>query len=169
LRPTPNLEDQISVFMFPRDRVAQLYPQAPVSLFVAFYVSQSYGGGILTGLHTEISEESIYGCPVLLLNTVRFFCFLMLHTVGRAPWTGDQPVARPLPKHRTTQRENKRKQTSMPVVGFEPTIPAFERAKTVHALDCAATVIGNFRRIVITNIVNSFHVIRNIQANHNSR
>jgi hypothetical protein len=29
----------------------------------------------------------------------------------------------------------------MPLVGFEPTIPAFERAKTVHALDSAATVI----------------------------
>jgi hypothetical protein len=27
-------------------------------------------------------------------------------------------------------------------VGFEPTIPMFERAKTVHALDCAAAVIG---------------------------
>jgi hypothetical protein len=27
-------------------------------------------------------------------------------------------------------------------VGFEPTIPAFERAKTVHALDRAAAVIG---------------------------
>jgi hypothetical protein len=27
-------------------------------------------------------------------------------------------------------------------VGFEPTIPVFERAKTVHASDCAATVIG---------------------------
>jgi hypothetical protein len=30
----------------------------------------------------------------------------------------------------------------MPSVGFEPTIPAFERAKTVHALDRAATVMG---------------------------
>jgi hypothetical protein len=29
----------------------------------------------------------------------------------------------------------------MPRVGFEPTIPAFERAKTVHALDRAETVI----------------------------
>jgi hypothetical protein len=27
-------------------------------------------------------------------------------------------------------------------VGFEPTIPAFEKAKTVHALDRAATLIG---------------------------
>jgi hypothetical protein len=30
----------------------------------------------------------------------------------------------------------------MPEVGFEPTIPVFERAKTVHALDRATTVIG---------------------------
>jgi hypothetical protein len=29
----------------------------------------------------------------------------------------------------------------MPWVGFEPTIPAFERAKTFQALDCAVTVI----------------------------
>jgi hypothetical protein len=28
----------------------------------------------------------------------------------------------------------------MPRVGFEPTIPVFERAKIVHALDRAATV-----------------------------
>jgi hypothetical protein len=30
----------------------------------------------------------------------------------------------------------------MPQVGFEPTIPVFERAKTVHASNGAATVIG---------------------------
>jgi hypothetical protein len=30
----------------------------------------------------------------------------------------------------------------MPQVGFEPTIPEFEREKAVHALDRAATVIG---------------------------
>jgi hypothetical protein len=30
----------------------------------------------------------------------------------------------------------------MPRVGFEPTIPAFERMKTIHALDRATTVIG---------------------------
>jgi hypothetical protein len=27
-------------------------------------------------------------------------------------------------------------------VGFEPMIPAFERAKTIHALERAATLIG---------------------------
>jgi hypothetical protein len=33
-------------------------------------------------------------------------------------------------------------QTTMPWVGFEPTIQAFEQAKTVRVLDRAATVIG---------------------------
>jgi hypothetical protein len=44
----------------------------------------------------------------------------------------------------TTYTQNKCTQTSMPLVGFEPTIPVFERTKTVHALDRAATVIGDF-------------------------
>jgi hypothetical protein len=32
----------------------------------------------------------------------------------------------------------------MPRVEFEPTTPAFERAKTFHVLDRAATVIGKY-------------------------
>jgi hypothetical protein len=52
------------------------------------------------------------------------FSFVILHTVGRTPWTVDQPVARPLPTHRTTQTQNKHTQTSMPRVGFEPTTPS---------------------------------------------
>jgi hypothetical protein len=32
----------------------------------------------------------------------------------------------------------------MPHMGFEPTIPVFEREKTFHALDHAATVIGKY-------------------------
>jgi hypothetical protein len=42
------------------------------------------------------------------------FQFLNAIQSGRTPWTGDQPVARPLPTHRTTQTQNKGKQTSMP-------------------------------------------------------
>jgi hypothetical protein len=55
---------------------------------------------------------------------------------------GDQAVARPLYLHRTKQTQNKRTQTSMHQVGFEPPIPVFEREKRVHSLDRAATVIG---------------------------
>jgi hypothetical protein len=63
---------------------------------------------------------------------------------------GDQPIARPLPTHRTTQTLNKRTQTPITIVGFEPTIPVFERARTVHAdLDRAATVIGNKENWII--------------------
>jgi hypothetical protein len=51
LCPIPNLEDQVPVFMSPSDRVAQLYPQAPGSHFVAFYDSQDYRGCIPTRLH----------------------------------------------------------------------------------------------------------------------
>jgi hypothetical protein len=54
---------------------------------------------------------------------------------------GDQPIARPLPTHRTTQTQNKRKhQTFMPEAGFEPTITASEGAKRVHASNRSDTV-----------------------------
>jgi hypothetical protein len=68
--------------------------------------------------------------------------FLNPYTVAKTPWTGVMPVARPLPTHRTTQTQKKRTQTSMRRMGFDPTIPVFVQAKTVHALDRAATVIS---------------------------
>jgi hypothetical protein len=49
-----------------------------------------------------------------LLGPGLFFSFLILYTIGRTPWTGDQPVAMQLPTYRTTQTEDKRTQTSMP-------------------------------------------------------
>jgi hypothetical protein len=51
LHPTRNLEDQVSVFMSPSDRVAQLYIQTLGSLFITFYNTQGYSGGVLTHLH----------------------------------------------------------------------------------------------------------------------
>jgi hypothetical protein len=43
----------------------------------------------------------------------------------------------------------------MPRLEFEPLIPVFERAKTVHGLDRAATVIGSHFYITpeVTNLV----------------
>jgi hypothetical protein len=52
-------------------------------------------------------------------------------------------VISPLQGRYLTQKQNKRKQTSMPQIGFEPTVPAFERAKAVHALEGVAAVIDN--------------------------
>jgi hypothetical protein len=48
--------------------------------------------------------------------------------------------------------QHKHTQTSMPWMGFEPTIKAFERAKTVHALDRAALLL---------HVVNYHYVCRN--------
>jgi hypothetical protein len=52
------------------------------------------------------------------LGIGRFSDTWSFYTVGRIPWTGDQPVARPLPT-----QHNKRIQTSVPREGFEPTLP----------------------------------------------
>jgi hypothetical protein len=62
---------------------------------------------------------------------------------------GDEPAARPLPTHRTKQIQNKRTQTSMLRVRSEPTIPVFERAMMVHALDRAAALIGHYANYVL--------------------
>jgi hypothetical protein len=48
-------------------------------------------------------------------------------------------------------------QISMPCVGFELTIPAFERVKTVHALDSSTTVRGwnSIGNSILTSISDS--------------
>jgi hypothetical protein len=93
----------------------------------------------------KMLSESIYLSIYLWLYSPcgpwELFQFLNLYTVGWTPWMGDQPTSKPLPARRTTQTQNKRTQTPMLQVEFEPTIPVFERGETVHALDFAATVI----------------------------
>jgi hypothetical protein len=55
----PNLEGHVPVFISPRNRVAQLYPWALGSLYVASYDSQGSSGGILTRPHTAILPVNI--------------------------------------------------------------------------------------------------------------
>jgi hypothetical protein len=57
----------------------------------------------------------------------------------------------------TERTRNKRTQTFMPQMGFEPMIPVFQRTKTVHALDCAATVIC----LLLTRVVN--YIVMNVK------
>jgi hypothetical protein len=127
-------------------------------LGVVIYVTHHFTNSV--NIIIVLSAVSLWLCSPFV-GPWPLFQFLNLYTVGRAPWTGDKPVARPLPTHRRTQTQNKRTQISMPRVGFEPTIPAFERTKTVHLLDCAAIVIGFSCLRVSRNVI---HLRKHILA-----
>jgi hypothetical protein len=57
IRDSLKLEGQVPVFISPRNRTVQLYPQVLSSLLVASYDSEGYDGGIRTRLHTDHSTE----------------------------------------------------------------------------------------------------------------
>jgi hypothetical protein len=59
IRYSPNQEGQVPVFISPRKRVAQIYPQALGSFFVASYDSQGFGGGIRIRLHEGYTTNSL--------------------------------------------------------------------------------------------------------------
>jgi hypothetical protein len=73
-------------------------------------------------------------------------------TVGRTTWTGDQPVARLLPKHRTTQTQNKRIHTPNihALTGIRTHDPSVRAGE--DALDHAATVMGTYLILLWYNI-----------------
>jgi hypothetical protein len=70
-----------------------------------------------------------------------FSSVIIFYTDDRTPWPSDRLVARSLPIHRKTQNKFTHRHPCL-WVGFETTIPASERAKTIHTLDRAATVFG---------------------------
>jgi hypothetical protein len=74
-------------------------------------------------------------------NTTLHLGFLILRQSVRLLGRGMSP-SHGHNLHRTTQSQNKSRQTSLPSVRFQPKIPVFERAKTVHALNRGTTVVG---------------------------
>jgi hypothetical protein len=65
IRDLPNLEGQVPVFISPRNRVPNSYPQALGCLFVASYDSQGYGGGSHSGGYEELCLMG-YNAPCLI-------------------------------------------------------------------------------------------------------
>jgi hypothetical protein len=89
--------------------------------------------------------------PFLLYLTVsKLFFFIILQMVGFLGRVISSSQGLYLIKGQHRHRINTYTyQRSMPCVGFEHTIPACERAKTVHALDRAATVTGRTKENVV--------------------
>jgi hypothetical protein len=90
IQDSPNLEGQVPVFMYPRKRVAKLYPQALGSLFIASYDSQGYGWGIWP----RVNNWTTSSCYTALAQTTKK-TFLPLLRVLSLP--GKQCVHRAVP------------------------------------------------------------------------
>jgi hypothetical protein len=64
---------------------------------------------LANGIEPMVISSRLVHTETLLYARVSMLLFLYFNhfTDGRTPWTSDQPVARPLSKHRTTQTQNK--------------------------------------------------------------
>jgi hypothetical protein len=108
-----------------------------------------WDSSVLCTCSSEI--ESCGKLPSLLIYLIRSFytlrCrgffFIILQTVGLLGRVINSSQGLYLNRGKHKHRINTyRHQTSMSCVGFESTIPASERAETVHASDRSATVTG---------------------------
>jgi hypothetical protein len=96
IRDGSNLEGQVSVFISPRNREAQLYPQALGFLFITSYDSQVYGGNIRTHLHAGclsavMAASSHYIVPARTAQKTSLPLFPVLSLPGKhirifVPW-----------------------------------------------------------------------------------
>jgi hypothetical protein len=94
----------------------------------------------------------MYGSTALV-GLGRFFSFLLYtQSVGflERGISPSQGLYLHTEQHKTQKKPN---QTSMPLVRFEPTIPVFQRTKTLHALDSAATVLGTNECMYLNEIL----------------
>jgi hypothetical protein len=71
IRDSPNLEGTVPVFISPINRVAQLYPQALGSLFVASYDSQGYSASMRPLLHMDRIENTVSNSTYLCCMHIR--------------------------------------------------------------------------------------------------
>jgi hypothetical protein len=81
------------------------------------------------------------------------FQFLDFYLHGRTPWAGDQPVARPLPRHRTaqTQKTHTDIRASIGIRRYDPSVQAGEDGS---CLILRGHYVGNFNTLDIINLIN---------------
>jgi hypothetical protein len=97
-------------------------------------------------IHSSVALQPFVG-PWPLLQFRNLFLHRRYDSLDE--WSARRKATTCTQDNTNTNQTNTQK--SIPWVGFEPTIQAFERAKTVHALDHAATVIGDTCCLLLTN------------------
>jgi hypothetical protein len=117
-----------------RDRRPELHPPMPF-MVVSFlrYIGRLPPGSFFRLLPQASVPYAIVAFRALLQSLLVLSGLLVPHILCVVPlrlW--------PLRHVTPARRDNFLQAAAMPRVGFEPTIPAFEQAKTVHALDRAA-------------------------------
>jgi hypothetical protein len=85
----------------------------------------------------------INGFVAFFVGPCLFFSFFITQTVGLLGRGISSSQSRYLHIGQHKHRNKTHTQTSMSWTKFEPMIPAFERAETLHALDHTVTVIGS--------------------------
>jgi hypothetical protein len=117
----------IGVFHFSRVRLTQAILSSNVYLYfkVMFSFTPIFQNRLFLELHIIVKRA--YRSPTLHLSV---------------SLDGKSTCHKAATYTQSNNKQNKRTQMPIPWVGFEPMIPMFEEAKTVHALGRAATVIG---------------------------
>jgi hypothetical protein len=121
---------------------------------------------------TKVNSFNCFICIVLSLHwlysplgpwSLIFSFMIILQTVGLLGWVISSSQGLYLNTGQHKHRINTYTyQTSMPCVWFEPTIPAFERPKAVHALDPSATVTGTVSSTYANNPKKDFHKLKHL-------
>jgi hypothetical protein len=109
----------------------------PIASLTYYNTAQHRHDFIECALFHRFIHQWFYS-PSLSPGLLFSFVISFTQTV-RAPWMRAKSLARPL--HDNTNRINAHIDIYA-LTGIQTHIPVFERTKTVHALDCTATVIG---------------------------
>jgi hypothetical protein len=95
---------QLCRYRFLNKLLVPYFNELLASYWGLFFLTYLYIYGLFNGQYLRpMWPNWAYSFSLWLyspLDLGRFFRFLILYTVGRTPWTGDQPVAGPLRTHR---------------------------------------------------------------------
>jgi hypothetical protein len=126
---------------------------------VGFYLISIVGGGVQLGPFGTAATNGLLCQPRVIMIMEKLVEWLAGETevLGETCPSAALSTTNPtcpdanLGRRGGKPASNRLSYGTTPRVGYEPTIPAFERAETVHSLDCAATVIGKNVRVSVNN------------------